>query len=378
MRRLRTWLALLAVLGLTACGATKTVTHTTPPSAPVEAQPTIPPKPGGVPSPAHEGPGCDAEEQQAIEAGKGEAGMCAPRSALFSLSAPTVSRGSSGPDVSNNDPISNWHPIHAHGHRFAYVKVIQGTRFVDSTASDMVRAQRSAGIIPGGYDFLEVCRVGASGEARLYAARLKAIGLVGHAFVPMGDAEWPLEVPCSAKEARAWLTVWQSTLHALIHRWAGFYTGAWWWNPNVGCWRPPHGALRWVSGYIVRRLLPIPCGWHGVDLWQYTDHGFNGVSHTDMSVLEVPQSRFTGVSERTPGQKREAAKKTLDRLSKERATLHTNIDRHRCRKGQHVVPYNPPSTRHHLHNELCPRWIKRGEVIIPVIKRLERELRVRT
>lgn len=365
-------LALLVGLLLAGCGATKTVTHTTPAPVPVEVAPTIPAKPGAAPPPPHEGPGCDAEEQQAIEAGHGEAGACAPRSALFSLSPPTVSRGGSGPDVSNNDPISNWHPIHARGHRFAYDKVIQGTRFVDSTASGMARAQRSAGIIPGGYDFLEVCRVSASGEARLYAARLKAIGLVSHAFVPMGDAEWPLEVPCSASQARAWLTAWQSTLHALIHRWAGFYTGAWWWNPNVGCWRPPHGALRWVSGYIVRRLLPIPCGWHGVDLWQYTDHGFNGVSHTDMSVLEVPQSRFTGASEPTPAQKRAAKLRSLRTHEAEVRVLHGNIDRHHCRKGKPWFGHARPRQYH----SLCERWIALGKSKTKTVERYRRELHI--
>src|ERR1700733_14995478 len=240
-------LALLSV-ALAACGGTtKTTTATTPVTVPAPPGRAIPPKAGGTPAPEPqlEVPSCTAEELAEIEAGHGQIGSCQP-APHGPPPTEALHAGVTGPDVSNNDPFFNWHPVKSHGHPFAYNKIIQGVRFVDSTAGGMASAQRAAGIIPGGYDFLEVCRGTGAGEARLYAARLKAIGLsgVGHAFVPMGDAEWPLSVPCSAAGARAWLLQWENMLHALIHRWPGFYTGAWWWNPNVGCWRPPH-AVRW-------------------------------------------------------------------------------------------------------------------------------------
>lgn len=368
-------LPLFAVLLLASCGSqAKTVTHTTtlPLPAPPEVQPTIPVKPGALAPPAAEAPGCDPEERQAVEEGKGEAGICAPRAQTFGLSAPAVSNARSGPDVSNNDPFFNWHPVQEHGHPFGYDKVIQGTRFVDSTAAGMASAQRAATVIPGGYDFLEVCRTSASGEARLFASRLKAIGLVGHAFVPMGDAEWPLSLACSPSQARSWLASWQSTLHSLIHRWAGFYTGAWWWNPNVGCWRPPHGALRWVSGYIVRRLLPIPACWGGVDLWQYTDSGFNGVSHTDMSVLETSQSKFLGTPEQTPAQKRAAKLRSLRTHEATVRELHGDIDRHHCRKGKPWYGHAFPRQYH----SLCERWLRLGERATEVVVRYKRELHI--
>jgi hypothetical protein len=76
----------------------------------------------------------------------------------------------------------------------------------------------------------------------------------------------------------------------------------------------------------------------------------------------------------TPAQKRAAKRHSLASHRKERADLHGDIDRHRCRKGQHVTPREPLKTRRHLHNELCPRWIKRGLVVTGVEKRLEREL----
>src|SRR2546421_10749356 len=39
--------------------------------------------------------------------------------------------GEQGPDLSNNDPTTNWGAIRAHGHRYGYVKVSEGTSFRD-------------------------------------------------------------------------------------------------------------------------------------------------------------------------------------------------------------------------------------------------------
>lgn len=366
--RWRRWLLCL-LFGVTLAGCGSTATHTTTQTTTAT---TIPVKPGAVAPPPGEAPGCDAQVQREIEAGHGELGACAPKPSRFGGVRPTLPSGETGPDVSNNDPFYNWHPVKAHGHPFGYLKTIQGTAFVDSTASAMASAARAARVLPGAYDFLEVCRTSSAGEARLFASRLKAIGLVSHAFVPVGDAEWPLRLACSASAARSWLTSWSDTVHSLTGRWPGFYTGAWWWNPNVGCWRPPH-ALRWVSGYGSRASLPIPCGWAGVDLWQYTDAGFNGVSTTDMSRLEVPQSVFVGSAGPSPVQLRAAKLASLRSHEKELAELHGDIDRHHCRPGQHSTPRSPTKQRRAYH-ELCGRWLTRGGVVVGVVKRLRHEL----
>lgn len=331
-------LALAFMLALSSCGGARGHPKATIPPAEV-VQPIVP-KPGAAGAP--QAPGCDARAQAEVEAGDGSLGVCAPHLTAFGGAPPTTPMGITGPDVSNNDPFFTWHPVRAHGHPFAYNKIIQGTRFVDLTAAGMASAQRAASIVPGGYDFLEVCRTSSAGEARLFASRLKAIGLTGKAFVPIGDAEWPLKAPCSVAAARAWITSWIDTVHALVGRWPGIYTGAWWSNPNLGCWRPPH-ALRWVSGFGSRGSLPIPCGWGGVDLWQYTDAGFNGVTFTDMSRLEVPQSRF----EARPARRNKKAE--LNALYRQRKKVRALIVKHACRPGQHAKP-----RRYHT---VCGYWL---------------------
>lgn len=378
----RTWLGLLVLLMLllAGCGggSTKTVTRTvtsTARRAPVLPPAAITAKPGGVASPAGEAPSCSPAKIAEVESGHGHIGVCAPLQVGFGGAPVPKLSGPSGPDVSNNDPFSDWRPVARRGHPFGYLKVIQGTRFVDGTARGMAGAQRSVGMHPGGYDFLEVCRTSPEGEAELYAHELAVDGLLrSGTFVPMGDAEWPLSVPCSTSAARSWLTRWQAKLHQLIKRWAGFYTGAWWWDPNVGCWRPPHGALRWVSGYIRRSALPIPCGWGGVDLWQYTDHGSpDGVHSVDMSVLEVSIGRFLGSPAPSPAQKRAAKLASLRVHERERRALHEDINSHHCRAGQHNTPRQPRRLRLRYH-ALCGRWLTRGGVVTGTVERLRREL----
>jgi len=331
------------------------------PSAPAPLKP-LAPKPGAVKPPSGEAPSCGPKVKAEIEAGHGELGACAPSAVV---EAPTarfavlVSQGAvshaTGPDVSNNNPFYGWAPVKAHGHPFAYLKTIQGTAYVDSTASGMAKSARAAGVTPGGYDFLEVCRTSSAGEARLFAARLKAIGLVGHSFLPVGDAEWPLHPNCTTTGARAWITSWIDTVHSLTGRWPAIYTGAWWWNPVLGCWRPPH-AKRWVSGYGSRSRLAIPCGWGGVDLWQYTDRGFNGVSTTDMSRLEVAESAFTG-SAPTRAQAVARWHRELNKAYELRAELHADIDRRHCRLTPPTLGHATPPSYH----TLCGLWLAHGK-----------------
>lgn len=376
--------ALLALACLAACGSTKTITKTTP--APTPA-PAITPKPGAVPPPAHQSaPTCNPKELHEIEGGKGSLGDCTPKPTTgpapsTDATAPTQTValiqfiasngvGQTGPDVSNNDPFYNWRPIKAHGHPFGYLKINQGVRFVDSTAAGMARAARAAGVIPGGYDFLEVCRTSASGEAHLFASRLKSIGLVAHSLVPIGDAEWPLNAPCSASSARAWLNTWASVVHGLTGRWPGFYTGAWWANPNIGCWRPPHNGKRWISGYTFRHNLAIPCGWGGVDLWQFTDHGFNGVINADMSVLEKPLSAFVGAVALTKTQLREQLWHLYRVRSAERtrvSVLSRLLTAHGCRPPHHAHPRR-------YHRRACPTWKAEGDAAHRELHRLAAQI----
>lgn len=81
--------------------------------------------------------------------------------------------------------------------------------------------------------------------------------------------------------------------------------------------------------------------------------------------------------EPTPAQKRAAKQRALAAFRKERAELHGDIERHRCRPGQHNLPREPEHKRLSYHR-LCGRWIKRGGEVIAKANVLERELSARS
>lgn len=220
-------------------------------------------------------------------------GGCLPTPKI-SLSA-DISASQTGPDLSNNNPVyspSAWAAI-AHRSAFAIFKVTEGTGYVDPTAAPMARQARAHGLVVGGYDFLHVCLDDAGAEARLFASRLRAGGLTGKGSLPpVGDAEWPLgDAGCNA---RAWLAAWTATVRALTGRQPMIYTGAWWWQPHIGTWWPT-GSLAWISGYQVRYPY-MPSGRSQLDMWQFTDSGYNGASTSDLSIWRDGAAAFRTAS----------------------------------------------------------------------------------
>lgn len=121
-------------------------------------------------------------------------------------------------------------------------------------------------------------------------------------------------------------------------------------------------TIAWSNG----KWLPASCA--PLEQWQ----NGSAVDYDRAIAKDYGQWPFSGGP--TPAQRRAAKRASLASHKHERALLHGDIDRHHCRRGQHVTPRQPPSTRRHLHNVLCPRWIKRGRVIVGVEKRLEKEL----
>jgi hypothetical protein len=255
--------ALLALLFALTTGSKHTVV------APrVVTTSTVPVKLGGTPPPVLSAPGCTPAQQAQVASGHGKLGVCAPRPLPgFRLSLPFGTER--GPDTSNNDPLYDWQPVKARGSAFGWAKISQGTGFTDQTAIRQIHAIRAAKLAPGGYDFYEVCVGSGRAEADFYLLRLHRTGAEGPGSLPAaGDAEWPLSPPCSAGGARRWIAEWVSTVYRTTHRLVVLYTGAWWWNPNVGCWWPAH-ALAWISGYGVS-FPALPCGRSELDFWQFS------------------------------------------------------------------------------------------------------------
>lgn len=246
-------------------------------------------------------------------------GGCLPRPR--EQNAADITATNQGPDLSNNDPVYGdgaWAGI-ARRSAFAVFKVSEGTGFIDSTAAPMTSYARRHGLVVGGYDFLHVCGDDAASEARLFVSRLRADGLIGpRTLPPVADAEYG----GSGCNARSWLLTWAQTVRAQTGRWPMIYTGAWWWQPHVGCWWP--GSLAWISGYGVAYPY-MPCGRSQLDMWQFTDAGFNGATTSDMSVWRdgVTAFRAATLQQRLVcfGRHARARNRTCIRLRRRAASL---------------------------------------------------------
>ena len=206
-------------------------------------------------------------------------GECQPEPKI-ELSA-SISTTTQGPDFSNNDPVygaAQWKAIAAKN-SFAYLKVSEGTGYIDPTAARMAALAKAVGLPVGGYDFLHVCLTNPVSEADVFSRALRADHLLGTLTLPpVADAEYG----GSGCNARAWLTAWRTEVQKQTGRVTMIYTGAWWWQPHLGAWWPAD-ALAWISGYSVRYPY-MPAGRSQLDIWQFTDHGWNGATSADLNV----------------------------------------------------------------------------------------------
>lgn len=185
-------------------------------------------------------------------------------------------------DLSNNDPVfgvSRWRAIRAAGIVCAYFKVNESTTFVDRTAAAMARDARAAGLIVGGYDFQHVCISNPTAEADVFVDNLHHDGLVGPGTLrPSADTEYG-STSCNGP---AWESAWRARVRQRLAVAAFTYTGEWWWGPHFGGYWPSDSE-DWISGYGVSWPF-MPSGRRHLDMWQYTDHGWNGVSTADEEV----------------------------------------------------------------------------------------------
>lgn len=238
-----------------------------------------------------------------------------------------------GPDLSNNDPILGdgpWSIIGAHN-AFAIFKVNQGTYYTDRTAKPMADYARRHGITVGGYDFADVCHSPAQDEAAVFVGLLRVDGLLTGRNVlrPTGDMEYPVgSLSCNA---RSWIITWVVTVHNLTGLWPMIYTGAWWWNPHIGCYWPGN-SISWISGYASLSFIlssAMPCGLSHLDNWQYSDAGSNGYNRTDMSIWRAGAPAFIQASNGTPPGPSPAL--TRSRIAARGRSLHA-FYQHGCRQ----------------------------------------------
>jgi len=152
--RIRSAVAALLALGLTACGSTSEPSSD---ARPTETQPTT---------------------TQPTETGR--ASTSAPPSATSSPSTRTTPRASRSPkpkpavegiDASHHQGPIDWARVADHGIAFAYLKASEGTGFVDPRFAAHRRAARRHGVDVAGYHYFQLCSDGTA-QAEHFASVL--------------------------------------------------------------------------------------------------------------------------------------------------------------------------------------------------------------
>jgi lysozyme len=199
---------------------------------------------------------------------------------------PTPSSGPSGPDVSNWQGSIDWGAVAGAGASFAFMKATEGTGYVDVTFADNWANSRAAGIaVRGAYHFGHP-GADVSAQAQLFA---KVVGTVGPGDLVVLDIEDATSVAAagghadggggagggnataklmSPSDVAAWCTAFLDEVTSLTGLPASrvlVYTGAWFWDPQVGGASMGEHPL-WVSGYT--SSPPMPQGWDAWTFWQ--------------------------------------------------------------------------------------------------------------
>lgn len=335
LRRLSILLLLLLLVLLTGCGGTtRTVTVTS--RAPAVAAPA---------------PACPAAAK-----GNGSMGACTPPSLLPQLSAPPSFWGASTyPDLSNNNALGAGAiaGVARAGHRLLSAKTNQGTTFIDRTFRSMVIAARANGLATQGYDFVS-CYCAA--EARTFVSILRNAGMTRDATrwgPPVLDIEY-------GSASRGGVQVMVNILRAEFGR-VAIYTGAWYWTPHLGQWWPA-GVQGWLAGYpSAPRCCGLPA--YLFVAHQYTDHGFNGASNSDMNLYLSPaggasfDSYIRAAAPKPPHVSKHAH---LAKLYARRKALRGVLAAHGCRTKRHGA-------------RRCKVWFAHGDAVNAAIKVLHRQ-----
>jgi len=306
---------LLALLTLAACGKS---TPTTPaPLAPRPAEATIcTPEPG--------------------EASMGISQRCKAGLPLLAFGTPP---GQTGLDLSNNDPIygqANWRTVRRHD-SFVYLKVTEGTGFVDTTAARMAREAKGAGLYIGGYGFMHVCGDSPTAEARFFMSHARSDGLLKGKGVLPATADFELGTGCNAK---AWLGAWTATVshetHTAVYSDQGYYV------PSVGCFRGAnYGWVANLGGFAALCELPTI-------LQQYSWSASNGVTRADGDVYRGSYAGLTALANAKP------APSPLPALYARRRALRRVLVADGCRAR----------VRRHEHlGPKCKRWFAEGVTV---------------
>ena len=209
--------------------------------------------------------GCSSEPGRSAGAGRE---TIASTAEPLSVSCGAPANGPiQGRDVSVYQGAFDWSGAKAGGVSFGYARVSDGTTIPDGTFAGNWAAMKSAGVLRGAYQFFE------PSEDEVAQANLLVQAVGGR----LGDGDLPAVIDVEVAGGQAPATIAAKVAHWLQIVEAGtgkrpwIYTGAYFWQDNVG--DTSFGAYPLFIAAYGPVCPSIPDGWSSWTVWQYSDGG---------------------------------------------------------------------------------------------------------
>jgi GH25 family lysozyme M1 (1,4-beta-N-acetylmuramidase) len=191
-----------------------------------------------------------------------------------------------GLDVADYQGNVDWQEVAAAGESFAYVKATEGTYYTDSTYfAEQYDGSRAAGLVRGAYHFAIPDNSTGAAQADYFVANGGGWTSDGATLPGLLDIEYnPYGATCyglTHRQMVAWVASFDREYRYLTGRFPDLYTTAAWWDECTGGSDVAHLDPLTVADYGPSPL-PLPRGWSGYAIWQYTSDDALG---TDGDVL---------------------------------------------------------------------------------------------
>jgi GH25 family lysozyme M1 (1,4-beta-N-acetylmuramidase) len=206
--------------------------------------------------------------------------------------------GVQGLDVSSHQPSVDWQQQWNMGARFAYVKATEGDYYptemgnevYEQTFDSQYAGARNVGMIRGAYHFAIPNWSSGADQARYFVQNGGGWSADGYTLPPVLDFEFNPYAgrtisgfyfgdtcyDLSPDKLASWVRDFGNTMLSMTGRLPVLYTNTSWWNQCLGNVSGLGNYPLWVANYPggpSNDAGPIPAGWSGFSIWQYSSTG---------------------------------------------------------------------------------------------------------
>ncbi|WP_237760046.1 GH25 family lysozyme [Arthrobacter alpinus] len=183
-------------------------------------------------------------------------------------------------DVSGYQPSIDWSAEAAKGAKFAYVKASEGIDIKSKYFSSQYTGSRNVGMVRGAYHFAWPGVTSASAQADFFVNNGGQWSADGWTLPPLLDVEYnpygEFGNSCynlSTGQMVSWIRAFSDRILARTGRLPMIYTTSDWWKTCTGDNASFGANGLHIAAYNTWGPEPLPAGWSGYKMWQYSDQG---------------------------------------------------------------------------------------------------------